>query len=330
MSDNSLEKGAGETIERAPVRRSKRQRLKGSCKKYWYWWLLSQILILGIIAIIGIFGIIPRVAQDKVNDAGLTLHSLKIMDPTPSSFKLSMNSSVHIGHGISTKAVLDPMIADLYITDKKKPFMKIQVPTVHGEGDVFIGQEDVLTQIEDAEAMDEFAGALMANETLKYKIRGRTKLWLQKINTMVNYNQKIEMKGLNSLEGMVITDIQTLVNQPDGASLHGNCTIPNPTIATIQMGDTWLKIGVDGKNVGAGIIPGLILKPGNGSYYFRSFVPSEMQISTLSHLMKGGLLEIGSNGTSINGVKIPWLSKPLEAVVHKVPYSDGKSKVAAH
>lgn len=319
MSDT--EKGVEQTIERASVKPTKRQRLKASCKKYWWAWLIAQIIMLGIIAIIGIFGIIPRVAQDKVNDAGLNLHSLEIRSPTPNDFRLSLNSSVHIGHGISTKATLDPMVASLYIQDKKKPFMKLQVPKVHGEGDVPIGQTDVLTTIDDVEAMDEFASALMKNVTLKYKIYGRTKLWLAKIHTMVNYNQKIEMAGLNELSGMHITNIMSITNQTDGATMHGNVTIPNPTIVTIEMGDVALKVGFNGTQAGTGVIPNLVLRPGNNSYYFRTMIPGDKLAVVLPVLTgKDNKFEIGSTGTFINGVKIPWLSKPLEAVVHQVPY----------
>jgi len=35
--------------------------------------------------------------------------------------------------------------------------------------------------------------------------------------------------------------------------------------------------------------------------------------------VSGGTLTIGSNGTSIDGVRIPWLSKPLEKVSTEVP-----------
>lgn len=87
------------------------------------------------------------------------------------------------------------MNAKLYIEDKDKPFMTIPVGEVKGAGDVPITQKDYPVEISDEAAMDEFVKALMDNSTLNYKLSGRSKLWLGKINTMINYNEDIEMKG---------------------------------------------------------------------------------------------------------------------------------------
>lgn len=87
---------------------------------------------------------------------------------------------------------------------------------------------------------------------------------------------------------------------------------------TIIQGDVGLKIAYDGEDQGIGRIPNLILTPGNNLYDFRATV--EVNTKTIQIIGGSGKpLTVGSNGTSINGVKIPWLSKPLEAMAVDVP-----------
>ncbi|TGZ82565.1 hypothetical protein EX30DRAFT_305281 [Ascodesmis nigricans] len=314
-----MDKPTEHTIETAGAapRRSKRARMGACCKKFWWAWLIFVIIAIGIAAVILIFAIIPKIAQDKVNEADLTIHGLEIRQATPDSYKLSMDSSIHTGYGIGSKARIEPMTASLYIDSKKKPFLKVPVGEVHGKGDVPVVQEDYPVTIDDMDAMDQFVKGLMDNSTINFKLSGRSKLWLGKINTMINYNEDIELKGLNKLEGMVIKAYDILSKQADGSNMGGKVLIPNPTVFTIEMGNVGLKIGVSGKHAGIGYLPNLVLTPGNNLYDFRANI-SDLNVM-IGALTAGTPLTIGSNGTMVNGEKIEWLSKPLESMDVLVP-----------
>lgn len=68
------------------------------------------------------------------------------------------------------------------------------------------------------------------------------------------------------------------------------------------------------------MIPSLILRPGNNTYRFTVLIPDQANILKMAGAaIGGGTLTIGSNGTTIDGVKIPWLSKPLEKLSTEVP-----------
>ena len=82
-----------------------------------------------------------------------------------------------------------------------------------------------------------------------------------------------------------------------------------------------LVISSNNTELGTGVIPNLVLRPGNHTYDFTSAIPKDKLVPLAVSL--GGGLSISSNGTSVDGVKIPWLSKPLEALDTLVPVSNG-------
>jgi hypothetical protein len=86
-----------------------------------------------------------------------------------------------------------------------------------------------------------------------------------------------------------------------------------------EQGDVGLEIALEDESIGTGVIPGLVLRPGNNTYGFRSQIQQDQLISMALAASSGKPLTIGSNGTSIDGVKIPWLSKPLESLKTEVP-----------
>lgn len=82
-----------------------------------------------------------------------------------------------------------------------------------------------------------------------------------------------------------------------------------------------LVISSNNTELGTGVIPNLVLRPGNHTYDFTSAIQPDKFPQLIASL--GGGLSISSNGTSVDGVKIPWLSKPLEALDTLVPVSNG-------
>lgn len=84
-----------------------------------------------------------------------------------------------------------------------------------------------------------------------------------------------------------------------------------------------LVISSNKTELGTGVIPNLVLKPGNHTYQFVSAIQADKLLQLASAASLGGGLSISSNGTSVGGVKIPWLSKPLEALDALVPVSTG-------
>ncbi|KAA8892928.1 hypothetical protein FN846DRAFT_595791 [Sphaerosporella brunnea] len=316
------------TVEDAGVAGSitKRQKLARNCKRFWWAWLAGFLIFVLIIVMIVIYGIIPPVAQKIINDTELTLHSLKITNSKADSFEVSINGTITGATGPAKHARLDAFSVKVFLEghDPIQPFMTLPVDEIHGGSEVPVVQNNVEVSITDEAPLDEFASKLMDNDLLRVAMRGRTKMHLGAIHTGINYNEVVTLKALNHLQGMIITSYQLLQNQSD-ANLAGEVLIPNPSVVTIEMGNVGLTIALDNESYGTGVIPNLTLTPGNNTYGFRAQIEQSKLIPMALATGNGKPLTIGSNGTVIDGVKVPWLSKPLESLKTLVPIQRSSS-----
>lgn len=126
------------------------------------------------------------------------MHSLKILNPTAESFELSINGSIMGATGSAAHSRLEKMDVKLFLEghDPIQPFMTLAMDEIHGGDNVPVIKDNVLVEITDDTALDEFALRLVDNDMLRVAMRGHTKMWLGKIHTGVDYNEVVELKGL--------------------------------------------------------------------------------------------------------------------------------------
>lgn len=319
MSTSSADKKAD--IVGVDAQPAKGGKLLRSCKRFWWVWLAGFLLFVLIFMIILVYAIIPAVAQKKIDSTVFHLNSMKILDPTPSSFVVSVNGTITGATGTAKHARLEAMKVKLYLEDVHdpiQPIMELPMAEIHGGENVPIIQNDVKISITNQAALEEFSDTLMSNSSIKVGMKGRTKMWLGKINSKINYNEVLTMNGFNHLSGMVITNYSLDIKDTT-YNVRGDVLIPNPTVVTLQMGDVSLLISLSGTKIGTGVIPDLLLTPGNHTYPFKALFDQSQLLPMAVATGKGTPLEIGSEGASIKGVKIAWLSKPLITLMTLVP-----------
>ncbi|CUS14181.1 unnamed protein product [Tuber aestivum] len=308
-------------VEETPKQQGKVGR---HCRRFWWIWLIAFCLFVLVIMIIIVYAILPAVSQKEIDKTVLNLHSFTILEPSPTSLLLSLNSTITGAGGIAAHARLDPMNVSFFLEDHKPidPFMYLKLPSIKGGSSVPVITTNVTTEIASVSALTEFSALLLGSETLRVAIRGRSTLRAGKLHTKVNYNEVITIKGFNQLKGMEIEEYNLLnrTQQSDGSNLGGKVLIPNPTVFDIQMGDVHINLSFNGQALGNGTIPGLHVRPGNHTYDFRARV----QTAALLRLAAAGggnpvVLDVRGNGTDINGVSIPWLAEPLSSLEVKVP-----------
>ncbi|KAG0135049.1 hypothetical protein HOY82DRAFT_583845 [Tuber indicum] len=293
------------------------------CRRFWWVWLIAFCLLVLIIMIIVVYAILPAVGQKELDKTVLNLHSFTILDPSPTSLLLSLNSTITGAGGIAAHSRLDPMEVIFFLENHKpiQPFMSLQLPGIKGGSSVPVITTNVTTEITSVPALTEFSASLLASETLRVAIRGRTTLRVGKLQTKVNYNEAVTIKGFNRLDGMEIEEYTLLSQQADGSNLAGKVLIPNPTVFEIQMGDVHISMSLNGQALGNGTIPGLQIRPGNHTYDFRARIQSTALAPLVTAMGSGKpvVLDVRGNGTDINGVSIPWLAGPLSSLDVKVP-----------
>jgi len=323
MSD-TLEKGAvnyentGPFAEGAPL--TNRAKLGRHCRKRWWAYLIAFCLFVLVIMIIVVYGIIPPVAQEKLDKTVLHLNSLSVTKPSPNNFTVSLAATITGGGGIAAHAHLDPFDVVVFLEghDPIQPIMTLPFGRVNGGNSVDVAQNNVLVKIGNEGAVGEFAKKLLFEKEMRVAMRGRTEMWLGKLHAGVNYNEVVTIQALNKLDGMAITNY-TLLNE-DRFNVGGKVLVPNPTVVTIEMGDVTLNIGLKDKSIGTGVISGLVLRPGNNSYDFKANVMENQLINLALAASQGGKLNVTSNGTKVDNVQIPWLSEPLTQLDTQVPF----------
>jgi hypothetical protein len=82
--------------------------------------------------------------------------------------------------------------------------------------------------------IDAFAQNLLANDKLDLSLHGHTKMWIGALQTKVNYNELVSLRGLNGLQRMAIKDYQ-LVSDRENTNIVGRVLIPNLSVVTLEM-----------------------------------------------------------------------------------------------
>jgi hypothetical protein len=78
---------------------------------------------------------------------------------------------------------------------------------------------------------------------------------------------------LNKLAGFNVTYAHIKIPaEPDGATLIGTVSIPNPSVISLEMGNVTMNLSTNGTYLGYSLIQDLVLKPGNNSFDMRSYV----------------------------------------------------------
>jgi hypothetical protein len=150
-----------------------------------------------------------------------------------------MDGTIKGATGPADHAVIDAFPVKLFLDDVRvngniRPILEFPVPKAHGGGDIHVLQKDIPITITDEGALDQYASRLMDSVEMRVGLRGRTTIHLGAIHTDVNYNEVVQLKGLNKLTGMVITKYTLYTNNSEG-NVGGDVLIPNPTVTTIEM-----------------------------------------------------------------------------------------------
>ncbi|KAF3077893.1 hypothetical protein TWF569_007143 [Orbilia oligospora] len=309
-----------ETIENAgvvEVRQTRGQRFKRHCGRRWWIYLIATLLVILALVLGIIFGIIPKIAQDSVNDSTLQVDDLAITNPSNERFTLSMNSTAHSHAPVS--AHFSPQTFEMYLPpaegEQIVPFMTLSVDRLDIKDTLTINVTDVVTEILDKPAYDEFSTQVLNNERLSLGIRSNPEVNVGAIKFKVDYQKTVELKGLNGLKGIELYNPEIL-EEPleDGTNMITDGMIPNPSSFTLQVGDLTVDIAVGPQKLGWSVVKDLTLYPGeNHVKIYNHITPALLEIPIFLASLKAPNTNITltANSTVFNGEHIEWLEKPL-------------------
>jgi hypothetical protein len=141
----------------------------------------------------------PRIAQHQVDDSSLEFREAYFLNPTSDSVEVTQKTILH--NPSTFTPTLDPFPADLFLvtngTYASVAMMTLPMPGIHAKKAVNASIDNEVVQVNDLDALGDYAVAVMNNENITTALVGRTKLHLGKLPT-----QKIKFNSTSTYKGM--------------------------------------------------------------------------------------------------------------------------------
>lgn len=215
-----------------------------------------------------IFVAVPRIAQDKINQAKLDIVAVKITDVTPNSYTMGISSTIKTDGTV--KANIDPFKGDMYLEDTpdQKPFAVLNFPPTNANKFSWVNISQSVT-IEDLQTFQQFNTWFVNNETLKIGIKGKTSVQPAGLSKKypVTFHKVLEVKGLNLFKGIKVTDPKVALksdpkNDTSFRNFWATAELPNPSHFSLEIGNATFDNYFYGTKLGKLFINDLSLVPG--------------------------------------------------------------------
>ncbi|KAM0260508.1 hypothetical protein ACHAQJ_002741 [Trichoderma viride] len=305
--------------------KSKRRGFLGHLKRFW--WAYFIVFLCGVVLVtcLVIFVGVPKIAQQKINDAKLEIQGVNVVNTKANSITLQINSTITTDGSI--KANIDSFDGVMYLEDlpAHTPFVNITFPATNGDKHqmVNISQE---VQINDHDAFNTFNIWFAANQTLNVTVEGRTKVKPSGLSTKfgVTFKKTITMNGLNLFNGTTVSNgkINALAKKGQ-QNFNATVDIPNASYFTLDIGNATFTSFIDNTNIGNLTIPNLFLVPGSN----KVAISAELnQVAVIEEVQspkycKTGIIPVKLRGSAVenDGQTLQYFLDGLSANNETVP-----------
>lgn len=299
------------------VKTPRKRGCMGHCKRFWWVWLLVFGVLVAIIVPVIIFVAVPKIAQDKINQASLEVTSIRMSQSQTNSFTMAIDSIIRTDG--SVHAEIDAFEGEMFLTDLpvRRPFARINFPKTTSDAyqEVKVSQS---TPIFDMEAFTTFNTWLLSNETLRVSVEGRTNVRVRGLSNSygVNFAKTISMPGIQNFAGTTVSQPKvTATNDTLGNNFQGITTIPNRSIVTFEIGNiTFHNYFLDAE-VGTVFLDNVTLKPGNNTMPMRASIDPLTVVTNINKepYCKDGVMPFKLRGKTVvnNGQPLPYFADSL-------------------
>lgn len=178
----------------------------------------------------------PRIGQDKVNDAKLEIQGVNILDATSNSFIMEINSTIKTDGTVH--ADIAAFEGEMYLADLEPhtAFATLQFPETNANKHqmVNISQE---VQVKDMDAFTTFNTWFVSNDTLRITISGKTTFKPAGLDRKydVNFKKTVTVNGLKRFDGTKVNGGKIDTDQDVEFNFNGTATIPNQSLFTLDI-----------------------------------------------------------------------------------------------
>ncbi|KAK3330782.1 hypothetical protein B0H66DRAFT_74560 [Apodospora peruviana] len=251
------------------MEKPRKRGVAGHCAKFWWAYLVALVIITVIVVPVVILVAVPKIAQQKLDDAELTLDSIIMTNSQSENFTMSVNSVIRSDGKVH--AIIEPFKGVMYIEDlpDHTPFATLDFPETTSEAFQVVNVTQ-FTKIDDMGAFTTFNTWLVNNETFRVTVMGDTHVKVKGIARRypVTFKKTIDMPGLQMFAGTTVFDTAiTLKPDAEGANFRGKARIPNRSLVTFEVGNATFHNYLFGEEVGTVYIDNLNLKPGDDNVF---------------------------------------------------------------
>lgn len=184
-----------------------------------------------------IFVAVPKIAQQRINDAKLTIQGINLSQTQSTNYTLSINSTIEADDSIS--ATIDAFEGVMYLEDwePQTPFARIQFPQTTSASQTVVNITQ-FTEVLDMNAFTVFNTWFLVNESINVSVEGDTQLQVKGLNRKydVHFKKTVNMPALSNFNGTTVPSSRVqLTPDSDGNNFFGNVTIPNRSFITFEI-----------------------------------------------------------------------------------------------
>lgn len=305
---------------------------KGHCKRFWWIYAIIFVLIAILVPVLIIFVAIPKIAQQKIDAAVLTVQGISVSDTTASQYTMSINSTITTDGSVHAK--IDGFDGVMYLEDHPAhtPFVTVRFPETESLALQTVNVTQV-SQVKDAAAFLQFNTWLLHNKTLKVTVEGDTTVHLNGLSRSygVHFKKTLELEGVNMFDGTKVLEPNVSISPgPDGYNFRGIASIPNTSKVTFEVGNATFYNYLLGKDIGEVFLNNLTLRPGI------NLIPMVANITGLSTVLtawyerpycENGILPVQLRGKTVvnKGQPLVYFADALASANQSVPLDLSKA-----
>ncbi|OAQ30530.1 hypothetical protein K457DRAFT_18046 [Linnemannia elongata AG-77] len=298
-------------------------------RKYWIFCAILTVIIVAVAVPIGLFVILPKVAQTILNNSNMGFKSIQITNPTNTSMTMSMNGELSNTGPFSANIKFPEPIQVFYGETLLGSMNLPDAKASGGRGDLIA---DATFSIADEAAFGSFSADMMSNEKFTWKLKSTvTIVALGRTVNNLKLDKDLEVLGMGGFPGVQILkfDLPSDAAPGQGINLVIDTAMNNPSPIGVTLGTIVLDIGFNGTQLGQVRATGASLLGSSQSILnlTGTMIPQTTPegLATVSSLFSayiaGATSETTARGVSVlpDGVnEVGWLSVGLKSMVLKV------------
>ncbi|KAI1093683.1 hypothetical protein F5B19DRAFT_116719 [Rostrohypoxylon terebratum] len=312
MAETTVGRGALRDGPNGKISRSS----KGHCMKFWWLYVLLFLIIATVVVLPCVILVaVPRMAQQKLDEATLTIDSISVTNAQTNSLNMAINSTITTDG--STHATVDGFEATMYLADPPLAFAKINFPEMTSDAHQTVNiSQDI--SILDQDAFTTFSEHLIQHESVNVLVEGNTNIHVRGISRAygVIFSKTVPLQGLNGFKGLSVTNPHVSLALFD--NFNATAHIPNPSSLTLDVGNTTFNTYLNGNEAGTSYILNLVLHPGTNDFFIWADINNTVILNALTKhptCERNGTLTFELSGKNVTdlGQPIPYFAKSLAA-----------------